>query len=315
VEIRTHNKVESLDDLFQQGCNAIFVSIGANRSIDMGIEGEDTAAILDGVDFLRDVNLGMKGNIGNKVAVVGGGNVAIDVSRTALRLGAKEVTIAYRRTRAEMPASAEEISEALKEGVKMLYLTAPVKVISVNNKLKVEFIWMELGGVDESGRRRPIPVKGSEFVGEYDTIIKAIGERPEVPDGYALSVGRGGGIAVDSDTLATSREGVYAGGDAVTGPASVIEAIAAGRQAAISIDKYLGGRGDIDEQLAPPEEIKPFTIEEGERYRPPMDMLPLDKRHKSFAQVELGYNEAKATEEATRCLRCDLEEHETDVNT
>ena len=307
VEIKTNNKVESLDELFKQGYNAIFISIGANRGIDMGIEGEDTAAILNGVDFLRDVNLGMKGNIGNEVLVVGGGNAAIDASRTALRLGAKEVTIAYRRTRAEMPASAEEISEALKEGVKIVYLVAPVRVISLNGKLKVEFIRMELGGVDESGRRRPIPVKGSEFVGEYDTIIKAIGERPEVPDGYALSVGRGGGIAVDSDTLATSREGVYAGGDAVTGPASVIEAIAAGRQAAIFIDRYLGGRGDIDEQLAPPEEVTPFTIEEGERYRPPMNMLPLDKR-KGFAQVELGFDEAKATEEANRCLRCDLEE-------
>jgi len=308
VEIRTNSKVESLDELFEQSYSAIFISVGAHQGIDMGIEGEATAGILDGVDFLRDVNLGMKGNIGNKVLVVGGGNTAIDASRTALRLGAKEATIAYRRTRAEMPASAEEISEALKEGVKIVYLVAPVKIINLNGKLKVEFIRMELGGVDESGRRRPIPVKGSEFVGEYDTIIKAIGERPEVPDGYVLSVGRGGGIAVDSDTLATSREGVYAGGDAVTGPASVIEAIAAGRQAAISIDRYLGGRGDIDEQLAPPEEVTPFTIEEGERRRPPMDMLPLDKR-KGFAQVELGFDAAKATEEAKRCLRCDLEEH------
>ncbi|MFC1912092.1 FAD-dependent oxidoreductase [Chloroflexota bacterium] len=308
VEIRTGTRVESLDKLFEQGCNAIFVSTGANRAIDMEIGGENAMAILDGVDFLRDINLGMKVAIGDKVTVVGGGNVAIDAARTALRLGAEEVTIAYRRTHVEMPASDEEVDEALNEGVKILYLTAPVKVISANGKLKVEFIWMKLGGIDASGRRKPVPVEGSEFTGEYDTIIKAIGERPEVPDGYALSVGRGGGIVVDSDTLATSREGVYAGGDAVTGPASVIEAIAAGRQAAISIDKYLGGNGDIDEQLAPPEEIKPFTIEEGERYRPLMDMLPLDKRHKNFAQVELGFDKAKATEEATRCLRCDLEE-------
>ena len=141
----------------------------------MGIEGEDTAAILDGVDFLRDVNLGMKVDIGDKVTVVGGGNVAIDASRTALRLGAKEVTITYRRSRAEMPAGAEEVNEALSEGVKLVYLVTPVRVISLDGKLKVEFIRMELGEVDESGRRRPIPVKGSEFVGEYDTIIKAIG--------------------------------------------------------------------------------------------------------------------------------------------
>jgi len=309
VEIRTNNKVESLDDLFQQGCNAIFVSIGANRGIDMGIEGEDTAGVVGGVDFLREVNLGKKVDVGNKVLVVGGGNTAIDASRTALRLGAKKATIAYRRTRAEMPASAEEISEALKEGVKIVYLVTPVRIISLNGKLKVEFIRMELGGVDESGRRRPIPVKGSEFVGEYDTIIKAIGERPKVPDEYALSVGRGGGIVVDSDTLATSREGVYAGGDAITGPASVIEAIAAGRQAAIYIDRYLDGKGDIDEQLAPPEEVTPFTIEEGEKRRLPVNMLSLDDRLKGFAQVELGFDEAKATEEAKRCLNCDLEEY------
>ena len=310
VEIKTNNKVESLDELFKQGYNAIFVGIGASRGMDIGIEGEDTAAILDGVDFLRDINLGMKVNIGDKVAVVGGGNVAMDASRTALRLGAKEVTIVYRRTRAEMPASAEEVDEALREGVKILYLTAPVKAISANSKINAEFIRMELGGIDESGRRRPIPVEGSKFVGEYDTIIKAIGERPEVPDGYALSAGRGGRIAVDPDTLATSREGVYAGGDAVTGPASVIEAIAAGRQAAISMDRYLGGRGDIDEQLVPPEEVTPFTIDEGERHRPPMDMLPLDKR-KGFALVEFGFDRAKAIEECGRCLRCDLEDQET----
>jgi len=251
----------------------------------------------------------MKVDIGDKVTVVGGGNVAIDASRTALRLGAKEVTITYRRSRAEMPAGAEEVNEALSEGVKMLYLTAPVKAISVNSKIKVEFIRMELGKVDESGRRRPIPIKGSEFTDEYDTMIKAVGERPEFPDEYRLSVGTGGTIEVDSDTLATSREGVYAGGDVVAGPTSVIEAIAAGRQAAISIDKYLGGEGDIDEQLAPPEEVTPFTIEEGERYRPPMNMLPLEERLKGFAQVELGFDETKATEETKRCLRCDLEEY------
>jgi len=308
VEIRTNTKVGTSDDLFKQGHSAVFVSVGANRGVNLGIEGEATTGVLDGVDFLRDVNLGMKIDIGGKVLVVGGGNTAIDASRTALRLGAKEATIAYRRTRAEMPASAEEISEALKEGVKIVYLVTPVKVTSLNGKLKVEFIRMELGGVDASGRRRPIPMKGSEFVSEYGTMIKAIGERPEIPNGYALSIGRWGGITVDPDTLATSREGVYAGGDAVTGPASVIEAIAAGRQAAMSINRYLGGTGDIDEQLIPLEEVTPFTIEEGEKPRLPVNMLSLDERLKGFAQVELGFDEAKAIEEAKRCLRCDLEE-------
>ena len=311
VEIKTDSKVESLDELSKQGYDAIFVSIGAHRGINLGMEGETNAGVVDGVDFLREINLGRKVGIGDRVVVVGGGNVAIDASRTALRLGAREVTIAYRRTRAEMPASAEEIDEALREGVKILHLAVPNRVTRVNSKLKVEFMRMELGKVDESGRRRPVPVKGSEFIGEYDMMIKAIGERAEVPDRYMLSVGRGGRMEVDPDTLATSREGVYAGGDVVTGPASVIEAIAGGRQAAISIDRYLGGNGDIDEQLAPPEEVTPFDIEEieGERYRPPVNMSSLDERLKGFAQVELGFDEAKAIEEANRCLRCDLEEH------
>jgi NADPH-dependent glutamate synthase beta subunit-like oxidoreductase len=212
----------------------------------MGIEGETTPGIVDGVDFLREANLGKEVNVGDKVAVVGGGNVAIDASRTALRLGAKEVTIAYRRTRAEMPASEEEIDEALEEGVEIVYLATPTMVTSVDGRLKVEFIRMELGKVDESGRRRPVPVTSSEFTGEYDLMIKAIGQESVVPDEYGVAVERGGRIKVDPETLAASREGVYAGGDAVSGPASVIEAIAAGRQAAISIDKYLGGEGNID---------------------------------------------------------------------
>ena len=141
----------------------------------------------------------------------------------------------------------------------------------------------------------------------YDTIIKNIGDLPRVPDGYGLVAERGGGIKVDADTLATSREGVYAGGDVVFGPASVIEAITAGRQAAISIDIYLGGKGEIDEKLSQSEDVQPHTIEEGERHRAPMNMLALEKR-KGFSLVELGFDEDEAIEEAGRCLRCDLEE-------
>ncbi len=308
VEIRTNTEVRSLDELFAQGCDAVFVGIGASRATDMGISGETSASVLHGVDLLRNVNLGRKVDIGHRVAVVGGGNVAMDAARTALRLGAKDVTVMYRRTRAEMPASAEEVEEALREGVKILYLAAPVGITGVNGRIQVQCTWMRLGGIDASGRARPVPIQGSEFTDAYDTVITAIGERPEVPDGYALSVGKGGAILVDPDTLATSREGVYAGGDAVTGPASVIEAIAAGRKAAVSIDRYLGGDGDIEEQLAPPEEERPLVVEEGEHYRPPADMLPLAERFAGFAQVELGFDEARAIEEANRCLMCDLEE-------
>ncbi len=308
VEIKINSGVESLDKLFEQGYNAIFIGIGAYRSRDMGIDGEDNAAVMNGIDFLRDVHLDGKTNLGEKVLVIGGGNAAIDASRTALRLGAGEVAIAYRRTQGAMPASPEEVKEALEEGVKINYMVTPVRIISNNGRLKVEFVRMEPGRTDETGRRQPIPIEGSEFFGEYDTIIKNIGDLPAVPASYGLSVEKWGGIKVDTETLATSREGVFAGGDVVTGPASVIEAIAAGRQAAVSIDKYLGGKGDIEEHLASPEKVSSFTIGEGEKHRPKAGMLALDKRN-GFSLVELGFDHAAALEEAGRCLRCDLEEH------
>ena len=169
---------------------------------------------------------------------------------------------------------------------------------------------MELGDVDASGRRRPEPVKGSEFTMSFDTIIAAIGQRPELPGRFDLAIGRGNTVQVDPDTLATSREGVFAGGDAVTGPASVIEAIAAGRQAAISIDKYMGGGGVIDEVLAPPEREMASLEEAEEKWRPQIPALPVEKRLGGFDEVELDWSEEAAVEEAGRCLRCDLEERE-----
>ncbi len=310
VTIKTSSPVESLDELFRQGYNSVFVSIGAHRGTAMGIEGENTSGVEDGVDFLREVNIGNKVEIGDKVLVVGGGNVAIDASRTALRLGAREVTIAYRRTRGEMPAGDEEIEEALEEGVKIVYLTTPIGVTSSGQGLNVEFTRMELSKVDESGRRRPVPLEGSESTGEYDLMIKALGQESEIPDGFGLETERGGRIKADPYTLRTSREGVYAGGDVVSGPASVIEAIAAGRQAAISMDLYLGGDGNIDEVLVTPEEellpLNPDEIE-ADKYRPDLRMLPLEERVKSYAQVVLGFDEKCAIEETRRCLWCDLE--------
>jgi len=210
-----------------------------------------------------------------------------------------------------MPAAEEEIEEALEEGVEIVYLANPTGITSVDNRLRVEFIRMGLGKIDESGRRKPVPIEGSEFSEEYDLMVKATGQESVVPGKYGLEVERGGRIKVDPETLATSKEGVYAGGDAVSGPASVIEAIAAGRQTAISIDKYLGGEGNIDEVLAPlEEEVAPLDVEEteGEKHRPPMEMLPLAERLKGYAQVVLGFTQEMATEECKRCLRCDLEE-------
>jgi len=309
VEIKTNTTVESVDQLFKEGFDSVFFAIGAHQGLKMGISGEEEAGVMDCISFLRDVNLGTEVRVEDRVGVIGGGNAAIDAARTALRLGAKEVTIVYRRTRAEMPASAEEIDEALNEGVNMIFLAAPSRIFSDNGTLRAECLRMQLGQVDASGRPRPEPIEGSEFVLDFGTVILAIGQRPDVPDSFGLATGRGNVLQVDPDTLATEREGVFAGGDATTGPATVIEAIAAGRQAAVSIDRYLGGNGVIDEVLAPLEEVvAPPAADEEERHRPAMASLPLEQRLKGFAQVELGFSESMAIEEAKRCLNCDLEE-------
>jgi len=306
VEIRTNTKVDSVEGLFEQGYEAIFLAIGAHQGIRLGVEGEDDPRVMECVSFLREVSLGKEVEVGERVAVIGGGNAAIDSARTALRLGSREVTIVYRRTQAEMPANPEEVEAALAEGIEVYFLAAPSRIYRQDSELKLECIRMRLGEPDASGRRRPEPIKGSEFTMSFDNIIAAIGQRPQVPDKFGLPIGRGNTIQVDTNTLATEREGIFAGGDAVSGPASVIEAIAAGRQAAISIDKYLGGEGMIDETLAPPQErITPLTeAEKWGRVHPP-ESLP-EERISNFAEVELKLSEEMAVKEARRCLRCDI---------
>lgn len=191
----------------------------------------------------------------------------------------------------------------------MVFLAAPSRVAREDGKVRLECLRMQLGRVDASGRRRPEPISGSEFVIEADTVVAAIGQSPEVPASLGLATERGGTLRVDRDTLVTERPGVFAGGDVVSGPASVIEAVAAGRQVAISIDRYLGGSGVIEERLVAPEETMPETgVEEGEKRRIPIPLLPVNRRLPGSAEVELGYSEGMAMEEAQRCLRCDLEE-------
>jgi NADPH-dependent glutamate synthase beta subunit-like oxidoreductase len=264
--------------------------------------------VIECLPFLKDVKLGKKVPLGDKVAVIGGGNAAIDASRTALRLGAKDITIIYRRSRGEMPASDEEIEAALSEGVNIQFLAAPTKIIRNKGRLKLECIRMKLGKVDASGRRRPEPLKGTEFNLDADTVIMAIGETPDIPSQFALKQTDDNRIWVHPDTLATSREGVFAGGDAVSGPASIIEAIAAGRKAASSIDRYLGGGGVIEELLAPPEEevlpLDPSQLVKGGRIGQ-MPPLPLHKRLFSFEEIETGFTEEMVVREAKRCLQCD----------
>jgi NADH-quinone oxidoreductase subunit F len=244
VNIKTNvlfGKDVTIDSLFKDGYKAVFIAIGAQKSRELRIKGEQLKGVVHAIDLLKDINLGKKVELGNKVAVIGGGNVAIDAARNVLRLGVKEVTILYRRSKEEMPANSWEVREAEKDGVKIQFLTAPKRILSKDGQLvAVECIRMELGEPDESGRRRPIPVEGSEFTVELDTLILAIGESPDyslLPE--AIKITEQKTIIVNPLTLETSISGVFAGGDVVTGPATVVEAIVAGKKAANSINDYL----------------------------------------------------------------------------
>ena len=307
-EIKTNSRIESPDELFSQGYQAVYMAIGAHQGNKIGVPGDDSAGVIDAVALLRDISLGKKINLGNRVAVIGGGNVAMDAARTALRLGSKEVTIIYRRTKAEMPANPEEIEDAEKEGIKFTYLATPTKISNENGTVKAQCIRMELGPVDASGRRSPVPIQGSEFVTEFDSVVAAIGQKLQAPEKFNLEKGKGDSIKIWSDAV-TSQKGIFAGGDIVLGPQTVIKAIASGRQGASAIDKYLGGSGIIDEVLAPIEEPNPCIGNKGDfayLKREEIPCLALNQRLSDFAEVEKGYADENGLKEADRCLQCDL---------
>ena len=320
VTIKTNTalgKDFTIDDLFKEGYRAVFITTGAHKSMDLKIPGENAEGVIQAMELLHAVNLGEKVKLGEKVGIIGGGNAAVDAARVAIRSkDCKNVTILYRRTRKEMPAFEEEIDSALQEGIEIQYLVAPKKVLTKNGKVVgVECIRMKLGDLDESGRRRPVPIDGSEFSVELDTLIPAIGERPDISfikEGDNLKVTQWGTIIADKEVLSTGREGVFAGGDAVSGPKTVVEAIAAGKIAAESIEKYLEGeRLARDYKLSRPSlYVEPVELTEEEiqkAKRAKMPRLSLNARKKNFKEVELGLTEEKAVEEARRCLRCDLE--------
>lgn len=260
VEIATNmvvGKIYTLDDLFKNDFKAIFIATGAGLPQFLGIEGENLNRVYSANEFLTRVNL-MKAycfpqydtpiNMGKKVAVIGAGNVAMDAARSALRLDAEEVNIIYRRSEKEMPARIEEIENTKEEGIKFKLLTAPQKILADKNGYisGLECIKMELGQLDETGRRRPIPVKGSEFLFDCDTVIVAIGQTPHpllIQATPGLKTAKQGNIIVDPDTLQTSITGVFAGGDIVSGADTVISAMGAGKKAAAAIDEYLGQKG------------------------------------------------------------------------
>jgi len=305
IDIKLNTSIQSIDSLFQQSYDAVFLALGAHRIAKLGIKGEQLPGVRDGMSLLRAVNSGERVSLGDRVAVIGGGNTAIDSARTALRLGTKEVTIFYRRTRAEMPASADDIEEALAEGVKLNFLAAPLKIDSDDARLKLTCTRMELGDPDSGGRRRPLPIKGSQFDLEFDTIIAAIGQYPDIPSQFGLMTSRENTLIVDSDTQATDRRGVWAGGDMVAGPATIIEAIATGRRAATAMDVYLKGKVRTEDGLE--KTAEPF-LKFNSDYLKKTSRVTMPKRpvgERSIAVEDtlgLGLSEIEA--EANRCFNC-----------
>ena len=306
----------TIESLKAQGYEAVFVGLGAQANQKMRIEGEDSPGVLSGIGFLKDTALGKKVALGDKVVVIGGGNTAVDVARTALRLGVKEVTIAYRRSRDEMPANKEEVEQAEEEGVRIQILTAPVNVSACTGETtgSMECIKMVLGEPDDSGRRRPVPVADSEFTMKVDTVIAAIGQTLDaagLDEDGRVEFSKRGYITVNNETMETSVAGVFSGGDCTSGPATVVEALAAGRRAAVSIGQYLNG-----EQITP--EALPYNCAKGEledidlsEYdnverisRAEMPVLEPEERKKNFDQIELGLTEEMAKREVERCLAC-----------
>ncbi len=293
--------------------SAVFLAVGAQHGLSLGLPGEEAEGVYEALPFLREVNLGGRPKLGATVVVIGGGDAAIDGARVALRLGAKKVSILYRRSRAEMPAHKAQLAQAEAEGVELLELVSPVRFIVESGRLRaLELVRNEPGEPDESGRRRPVPIPGSEFTFEAETAILALGQRPELGLLQRLGVelsGEGGLPLLDSN-LMTSIEGVFAGGDLTTGPGTVIAAIAAGKRAAAGIDRYLRGErakpvyfvslAEADlEHVYHPLEVPP-------RARVSVPQAPAASRREDFRQVELGLNEQEARAEAQRCLACGL---------
>ena len=303
IEIKADTKVEDLDGLFKKGYDVVLLAIGAHRSVKLGIKNDDLT--LDCLSYLRNISLGEKLDLGEKVVIVGGGNASVDAARTAIRLGSKEVIILYRRSWDEMPANPLEVREAINEGVDIRFLVAPTKIKRKNKGLILEGGCMMLSEPDASGRKRPIWIDGSHFILEVDTVISAAGQVPEVLPSFKLLTGQAGTIQV-SRGLGTSRPGIFACGDCIAGPASVIEAIAASRRASISVDKYLGGTGSIPEELSSFEEkLPPFrkVVYPEEVITP---RLPINERISGFAETAFTLTEEEALREANRCMWCDL---------
>ncbi|NTV02489.1 MAG: FAD-dependent oxidoreductase [Chlorobiaceae bacterium] len=296
-----------------QDHDALLLAVGASVAARMGIPGEDNPRVVSGIEFLRAASNGEPGNAGGTVVVVGGGNTAVDAARTALRLGAEQVTIMYRRGREEMPANPLEIAEAEAEGVRLGLLSAPTELLGAADGVLVRAVEMELGAPGPDGRRSPAPVEGSEFELRADLVIAATGQSVEVPLAALprLSLRRNGAVSIDAGTMQTEIAGVFACGDCATGPDLAIRAVAQGRRAAIQIDRFLRGLpfegasaifnstyGERDQAPAPfYERAKPED-------RVPVPELEATARRRTFEEAVTGYGGADAMQEARRCMQC-----------
>jgi NADH-quinone oxidoreductase subunit F len=312
VELKTSSQITDIRQLLKDKYKAVFVATGAQTEKKLDIPGKELGGVIDALQLLRDRALDKAESFdGRQLVVIGGGNAAVDAARSALRLGAKNVTILYRRLREDMPAYAEEIEEAINEGVELHTLVIPKRIVGKGNVTGIEIVRAHLGNADESGRRRSIPIEKTETILKCDVVIVAIGQVPSTdllvwPDGPQISPW--GTVKVDPLTMATSTAGVFAAGDCVSGGSTVIEAIAGGQRAAINIDKFLGGSGrlpaDTGFAFAKPaeEDLAVAATRQVEK------MVPAQQRRLNFHEVVLGLDEEQAICEAKRCLRCDLEE-------
>lgn len=293
----------------QSQYDAIYVATGTQFPEKVNIPGENLAGVIHGINFLKSVNLNQHVDIGKTVAIIGGGNTAVDSARTAIRLGAKKVIILYRRTRDAMPAYAQEVQAAIEEGVELVELVAPVRFIGGRGgRVKgIECQRMQLGDFDKNGRRKAVTIENSNFFIDVDSVIPAVSQYSDLPfiKKSEIGVTPWGTFIIDDKTMMTTMKGVFAGGDVARGPDTVIRAIADGKQAAISIDKYLGGKGKMNKG-APIEMPDNFSDDEFvEHNRFAIDELDPDKRKNSFDEVDLGYHKIRAMAEAMRCLQCD----------
>jgi len=312
VEYEVNNKIENLSKLREEGFDSIFISVGTHDTSKLDVEGSNLKGIISCLDFLREANIGQKENLkGKKVMVIGGGNTAMDASRTALRLGAEKVTVIYRRSRSEMPCFKPEIDEAEEEGVEIMVLRNPIQFFGEDGILKkVQLIKMKLGEPDQSGRRRPEPIPGSEYIEDIDIVIEAIGLQPSTSMfGNTIEIKKGGTIKVNETTLQTSVESIFAGGDSVTGASTIIEAAGQGKKAAFYIDKYLQNlplnNYVFGDKL--PAIDKNKVLERGTfKLIPQVDakFRNIHERIQDFKDVELTLSEEEVLLSTNRCLDC-----------